>query len=79
MEKKKNNLKGLRKKTDIRENAGKVLVNLGQVIFATLFLGGVIRGEIPPYLMMVIGAIAAVIFIFYGLLLSAKEQKEKEV
>jgi len=27
------------KKTDIKENGGKVLVNLGQLMFGTLFLG----------------------------------------
>jgi hypothetical protein len=30
--------------TDIVENIGKVLINLGQLMFGTLFLGSVIRG-----------------------------------
>jgi len=29
-----------KKETDMKENIGKVLVNFGQILFATLFLGG---------------------------------------
>jgi len=64
--------------TDIRENGGKVLINLGQVIFGTLFLGSVLRGELPQYIMMIAGIIGTVSFILCGLLLSAKDQKGKE-
>ena len=66
------------KKTDIKENAGKVLVNLGQLMFGTLFLGGVLRGEMPQYIIMTAGFAGAVILIFIGLIVSAKEQKTTE-
>jgi putative Mn2+ efflux pump MntP len=65
-------------KTDIKENTGKVITNLGQLIFGTLFLGSVLRGEIPHYIMLIAGFIGAGIFIWVGLLLSAKKQKDKE-
>jgi hypothetical protein len=68
-----------RKKTDMKENIGKVFVNLGQVIFGTICLGGVLRGEIPHYIMIMSGFAGAMIFISFGLLLSAKEKKDKEV
>jgi putative Mn2+ efflux pump MntP len=67
-----------RRKTDLVENIGRVLINLGQVVFATLFLGGVLRGEVPQYLMVLSGIIGATILIVLGLLLSAKEQYRKE-
>ena len=38
------------KKTDIIENAGKTSINLGQLLFGTLFLGSVLRGELPQYI-----------------------------
>jgi len=66
------------KKTDIKENAGKVLVNLGQLMFGTLFLGSVLRGELPQYLIMLAGVTGAILFIMIGLLISAKERKTTE-
>ena len=66
------------KKTDIKENGGKVLVNLGQLMFGTLFLGSVLRGELPQYLIMTAGFAGAAILIFIGLIVSAKERKTTE-
>jgi hypothetical protein len=66
------------KKTDIKANAGKVFVNLGQVIFGTFFLGGMLRGDISQIQMILSGIIAAAILIIVGLLLSAKEIKDDE-
>jgi hypothetical protein len=67
-----------KRKTDLVENTGKVLVNIGQMVFGTLFLGGVLRGEVPQYIMVVAGVLGAMIFIGIGLLLSAKEKYDKE-
>jgi hypothetical protein len=67
-----------RKKTDIIENGGKVLINIGQLIFGTLFLGSVLRGEVPQFLMMIAGGIGALVFIIIGLVISAKERKTGE-
>jgi hypothetical protein len=67
-----------KRKTDLRENVGKVFVNIGQMVFGTLFLGGVLRGEVPQYLMVLSGMAGAVPFITAGLLLSAREKKDKE-
>ncbi|GHV41741.1 hypothetical protein AGMMS49546_18300 [Spirochaetia bacterium] len=69
--------KPVKRKTDLVENIGKVLVNLGQVIFGTLFLGGVLRGEVSQYIMVLSGIVGATIFIVLGLLLSAKEKEDK--
>jgi len=70
--------KKAKKKTDIKENTGKVLVNLGQLIFGTLFLGSVLHGEVSRFIMMIAGIIGATVFVFGGLIISAKERKEKE-
>jgi len=67
-----------KKETNTKENIGKVFINLGQLIFGTLFLGSVLRGELPQYLMMAAGFVSALIFIVFGILLSAKERKDKE-
>ena len=70
--------KKLKRKTDLIENSGKVLVNLGQIVFATLFLGGVLRGEISHYSMVISGIVSATILILLGLLLSAKKREDEE-
>jgi len=67
--------KKVKKKTDIWENLGKVFINFGQVIFGTLFLGSVLRGGKPQYIMMTAGVIGTAFFVTIGLLLSAKELK----
>jgi len=67
-----------KKETNTKENIGKVFINLGQLIFGTLFLGSVLRGELPQYLMMAAGFVSALIFIVFGILLSAKERKNTE-
>jgi len=66
------------KKTDIIENTGKVFINLGQLMFGTLFLGSVLRGEMPQYIIMTAGFAGAGILIFIGLIASAKERKTTE-
>jgi putative Mn2+ efflux pump MntP len=65
-------------KTAIQGNIGKVLINLGQVVFGTLFLGSVLRGEIPQYMMMVAGIIGAVMLLTIGIVLVSKEPKGME-
>jgi hypothetical protein len=65
--------KGAKKKTNLRENTGKVFMNLGQLIFGTLFLSGVLRGEISHYIMMGVGIIGAGLFILCGLFMAEKE------
>jgi uncharacterized membrane protein YwaF len=64
--------------TNLPENIGKVCINLGQMVFGTLFLGGVLRGEVPQYLMVLSGIISALILITIGLFLSAKEKQDEE-
>jgi hypothetical protein len=66
------------KKTDIIENAGKVLINLGQLMFGTLFLGSVLRGGMQQYILMIAGTVGAGIIILLGLFISAKERKTTE-
>jgi hypothetical protein len=66
------------KKTDIIENVGKVFINLGQLMFGTLFLGSVLRGGMPHNIIMIAGIVGAGILILIGLFASAKERKTTE-
>ena len=64
-----------RKKTDFRENTGKVLIDLGKLVFGSMFLGGVLRGEVPQFMLVSGGFIIAVIFCLIGLSWVSKEKK----
>ena len=70
--------KKIGKKTDIIENGGKVLINIGQLMFGTLFLGSVLRGTMPQYIIMTVGIVGAMILIVIGLFASAKERETTE-
>ena len=60
-------MKKPRKQTDFRENTGKVLIDLGKLVFGSLFLGGVLRGEVPPVIMVTGGFIVTIVFCSVGL------------
>ena len=71
-------MKKPRKQTDFRENTGKVLIDLGKLVFGSIFLGGVLRGEIPQILMVVGGFIITALFCGIGLWWTSKEKKDRE-
>jgi hypothetical protein len=66
------------KKTNFRENTGKVLIDLGKLVFASMFLGGVLRGEVPPVIMVTGGFIVTIMFCGVGLWAITKEKKNGE-
>jgi CHASE1-domain containing sensor protein len=47
-------------------------------MFGTLFLGSVLRGEMPQHMIMTAGVAGAIILITIGLIASAKERKTTE-
>ena len=71
-------MKKPKKQTDFRENIGKMLIDFGKLVFAGIFLGGVLRGEIPHTLLVIGGFIVAVIFCIVGLWAVTKEKKSEE-
>ena len=64
----------LKKQTTTKEDAGKLLLDLGKLVFGSIFLGGVLRGEIPQKILLIAGFIGASIFCIIGLLFVAKEK-----
>ena len=64
----------LRERTTLKEDIGKLLLDLGKLIFGAIFLGGILHGEIPQ-LMLVIGGFAiAVTFFTVGITLTVKKK-----
>jgi len=54
------------------ENAGKLLVDLGKLIFGAMFLGGILQGELPQVMMITSGFALVVMFSVVGLRLMSK-------
>jgi hypothetical protein len=72
-------MKKPRKLTDFRENTGKVLIDLGKLVFGSMFLGGVLRGEVPPAIMVTGGFIVTILFCGVGLWAITKEKKKEKI
>lgn len=71
-------MRQLKKRTTLKEDAGKLLLDFGKLVFGGLFLGGVLRGEIPQALLAIGGFTAAIILCMIGLFLASKEKKDGE-
>jgi hypothetical protein len=65
-------------KTTLREDIGKVLIDVGKLIFGSIFLGSILRGEIPQAILAISGFVTAVALLVAGVLLVRKEKKSGE-
>jgi hypothetical protein len=72
------NMKKEKKQTTMKEDAGKVLIDMGKLLFGSFVLGGVLRGELPQYLILLSGLLGSGALIGIGLLWTAKEKRMKE-
>jgi len=63
----------IRKQTTFQEDVGKLLLDLGKLIFGAIFLGGILREEIPHRMLIIGGFLIAIALFFLGLLLLKKD------
>jgi hypothetical protein len=68
--------KKVKKETTLKQDAGKLLLDIGKLVFGSIFLGGVLRGEIPQLVLLIAGFAVAAGCCILGLVLSAKEQDD---
>jgi uncharacterized membrane protein YraQ (UPF0718 family) len=68
-------MKKPKKQTDFKDNAGKILIDLGKLVFGGIIIGGILRGSIPPVILMASGFVAAMIFFLIGLHWIVKEKQ----
>jgi len=66
----------MKNQTTIKENTGKLLLDLGKLVFGGVFLGGILKGEVPQMILVIVGFMVATICCITGLLLVSKEKKE---
>ena len=67
------------KQTTLKEDAGKLLLDMGKLIFGSIFLGSILRGEIPQVILSISGFMAATALCIVGLLLGIKEKKNGKI
>jgi hypothetical protein len=64
----------LKERDDLMENAGKLLVDLGKLIFGSMFLGGILRGELPQVIIIAGGFLLAILFCAVGVRWMSKDK-----
>jgi hypothetical protein len=61
---------------NIRENIGKSLLDVAKLTFASFILGGILRGELPQYILILIGAIVSTVCFTLGILWTSEKPKK---
>ena len=61
-----------------REDTGKLMLDVGKLIFGSFFIGSILRGEVPYVTLGTIGFAVAILLFIIGLRLIAKEPPEKD-
>jgi hypothetical protein len=62
----------IRNRTTVKGDTGKLLLDLGKLVFGSIVLGGILRGEVPQILLVFVGCIVSLIFCVIGLILVDK-------
>jgi uncharacterized membrane protein (Fun14 family) len=65
-----------RKETTMKENMGKLMLDVGKLAVGGVIIGGILRSAIPHVILIIGGTIAAAILFVFGLLWTVKEKKE---
>ena len=61
----------------MKEEIGKVLIDIAKLVIGGVILAGLMRQDIEPVLLFSIGGITAMIMIYTGLVLIARSKKSK--
>jgi uncharacterized membrane protein YraQ (UPF0718 family) len=67
-----------RKQTTFKENLGKLLLDIGKLVFGGMFIAGILRGELPQAMIIMGGLALAIVTFALGLLFTTKDQKTEE-
>jgi hypothetical protein len=67
-------VKKARKRTTLKEDFGKYLLDLSKLVFGSIFLGSILHGELPRVILGASGFAGAAVLLLVGLLLAKKEK-----
>ena len=68
--------KKTRNETTMKENVGKLMLDLGKLAVGGIIIGGILRGAVSQVILIIGGTVAAAILFILGLLWTVKEKKE---
>ena len=68
-------MKKPKNETTFKADTGKLLLDLGKLVFGGVFLGGVLRGEVPQLVLVITGFAVAATCCITGLLLVSEEKR----
>ena len=71
-------MKKARKRTSLKKDAGKLLLDLGKLMFGGIFIGGILRGDFSHISLIAGGFMIGIIFCVIGLFLVKEEEKTEE-
>ena len=64
-------------KPNIRENIGKSLLDVAKLTFASFILGGILRGQVPQYILILAGVVASAACFTLGILWTSEKPEKK--
>jgi hypothetical protein len=59
---------------ELRENLGKLLLDLSKLTFASFILGGILKGELPQDIIIAVGAIIFAALAVVGLIFTSRKK-----
>jgi len=62
---------------ELRENFGKLLMDLSKLTFASFILGGILKGQLPQYMIIAAGIIFFVVFAAAGLIFASQKKNRR--
>jgi len=68
-------VKKLKKQTTIKQDIGKLLLDLGKLLFGGVFIGGILRGDFSHFFLIISGFGIGIFFCFLGLILGLRKTK----
>jgi len=62
---------------ELRENMGKLLLDLSKLTFASFILGGILKGELPQYIVIAAGCVVFVLLASIGLIFTSRKSSRR--
>ena len=59
---------------ELRENFGKLLLDMAKLMFASFILGGILKGQLPQYIVIAAGIVFFVVFAAAGLIFASQKK-----
>jgi hypothetical protein len=62
----------------VREDTGKLLLDIGKLVLASIVLGTLLRYELPREQLLTVGIAVAIVLFVVGIILGARKKKSEE-